>query len=182
MTIRFWGTLLVTLSVCSAAAAKNQGSGTVHMGGDIVETPCGIASNSLDQTIDFGLMSMADAAPGSEPLLISSRQYFQIELVNCTPASQVKPGFAYRAMNIIFDGAPDNEEPDLLAITGDAKGVAIELLTEEGSRLALGKSTADYLLVDGHNRLNFSAQLKLHPDYARDGGFNSLVKFTLSYL
>lgn len=183
MTTRFWGALLVTLSVCSAtAAAKGQGSGTVHIGGEIVETPCGIASDSLDQTIDFGLMSMTDATPGSQPLLISSRRYFQIELVNCTLASQIKPGFAYRAMNVIFDGTPDHEEPELLAITGDAKGVAIELLTDEGNRLALGKSTADYLLVDGHSRLSFSAQLKLHPDYARAGGFNSLVKFTLSYL
>ncbi|TQI77778.1 type 1 fimbria pilin [Serratia fonticola] len=184
MTTRFWGALFVTLSMCSAttAVAKNQGAGTLHMGGEIVETPCGIASDSLDQTIDFGLMSMADAAPGSQPLLISSRHDFQIKLVNCTLASQIKPGFSYRAMNVIFDGAPDNEEPELLAISGDAKGVAIELLTDDGNRLPLGKSTADYLLVDGHNRMNFSAQLKLHPDYARAGGFNSLVKFTLSYL
>ncbi|WP_337263550.1 MULTISPECIES: fimbrial protein [unclassified Serratia (in: enterobacteria)] len=183
MTTRYWNALLVTLSVCSASAtATNQGYGRVHLGGEIVETPCSIASDSLDQTIDFGLMSMVDAAPGSQPLLVSSRRDFQIKLVNCVLASQVKPGFTYRTMNVIFDGAADDEEPELLAITGDAKGVAIELLTDVGDRLALGNSTADYLLVDDHNVLNFSAQLKLHPDSAHAGEFSSLVKFTLSYL
>ncbi|AHG20038.1 fimbrial protein [Chania multitudinisentens RB-25] len=183
MTTRFWGALLVTLSVCgTSAVAKNQGYGRVYLGGEIVETPCGIASDSLDQTIDFGLISIADAAPGSQPLLISSRRYFQIKLVNCVLASQIKPGVSYHAMNVIFDGAADNEEPELLAVTGAAKGIAIELLTDAGSRLALGSSTADYLLVDDHNVLNFSAQLKLHPGYAQAGEFSSLVKFTLSYL
>ncbi|NGH42895.1 type 1 fimbrial protein, partial [Escherichia coli] len=51
MTIRLCGLLLIALSVGSAAAAaKNQGHGKVSLGGTIVETPCGIASDSLDQT------------------------------------------------------------------------------------------------------------------------------------
>ncbi|MFZ1871556.1 MAG: fimbrial protein [Chania sp.] len=183
MTIRLWGALFITFSVFSvSAAAKNQGSGKVNLGGEIVETPCGIASDSLDQTIDFGLMSMTDATPGPQPLLISSRRYFHIKLVNCLLAIPDKPGFAYRTLNVIFDGVADEEEPELLAISGEAKGVAIELLTDTGNRLPLGDSTADYLLLDAHNVLNFSAQLKLHPDVAHAGEFNSLVKFTLSYL
>ncbi len=63
MTIRLCGLLLIALSVGStAAAAKNQGHGKVSLGGTIVETPCGIASDSLDQTVDFGLISMTDAS------------------------------------------------------------------------------------------------------------------------
>nr|WP_237141094.1 hypothetical protein [Serratia inhibens] len=40
MTTRIWSALLIALSVYSAeAAAKNQGHGTLSLGGEIVETP-----------------------------------------------------------------------------------------------------------------------------------------------
>jgi type 1 fimbria pilin len=43
MTNRISGVLLIALSLCSAeATAKNQGHGTLNLGGEIVETPCGI--------------------------------------------------------------------------------------------------------------------------------------------
>lgn len=40
MTHRILGVVLIALSVCSAeATAKNQGHGTLNLGGEIVETP-----------------------------------------------------------------------------------------------------------------------------------------------
>ncbi|TFZ48452.1 type 1 fimbrial protein [Serratia proteamaculans] len=183
MTKRIWGVVLIALSVCSAeATAKNQGHGTLNLGGEIVETPCGIAGESLDQTVDFGLISMTDAALGAQPVLIGSRRNFEIKLVNCELASQVKPDFIYRAANVTFDGTADSRDPELLAVYGEAQGVAIELLTAAGTPIPLGSTTADYQIVAGDNTLRFSAQLRIHPDRARAGGFSSLAKFTLSYL
>jgi type 1 fimbria pilin len=183
MTNQFWGVLLVALSVCSAeATAKNQGHGTLNLDGEIVETPCGIASESLDQTVDFGLISMSDAALDAQPVLIGSRRNFEIKLVNCELASQVKPDFIYRAATLTFEGTADSRDPELLGVYGEAQGVAIELLTTTGTPIPLGSTTADYQIVAGNNTLRFGAQLRIHPDRARAGGFSSLAKFTLSYL
>ncbi|CAI1950582.1 fimbrial protein [Serratia ficaria] len=183
MKSRFWGALLVALSVCSTAAtAKDQGHGKVSLGGEIVETPCGIASESVDQTVDFGLISMSDAAQGAAPVLIGSRRSFAIRLVNCELASQVKPDFVYRAANVTFDGTADRRDPELLGVHGEAQGVAIELLTDAGTPIPLGSTTPDYLIVAGDNQLRFGAQLHIYPDKARAGGFSSLARFTLSYL
>ncbi|CAI0912349.1 Fimbria A protein precursor [Serratia entomophila] len=182
MKTHFWGALLITLSVCSTAAAKDQGHGKVSLGGEIVETPCGIAGESLDQSVDFGLISISDAAQGANPALIGSRRTFEIKLVNCELASQVKPDFIYRAANVTFDGTADSRDPALLGVQGTARGVAIELLTESGVPIPLGSTTADYLIVTGDNRLRFGAQLRIHSDRARAGEFSSLAKFTLSYL
>jgi hypothetical protein len=89
--------LLIALSICSAeATVKNQGHGTLNLDGEIVETPSGIAGESLDQSVDFGLISMSDAALDAQPALIGSRRIFEIKLVNCELASQVKPNFIYR--------------------------------------------------------------------------------------
>lgn len=183
MTIRIWSALLIAFSVCSAeATAKNQGHGTVSLGGEIVETPCGIAGESLDQSVDFGLISMTDAALGAQPALIGSRRNFEIKLVNCELASVVKPDFIYRAATVTFNGTADSQDPALLGVYGDAQGVAIELLTAAGNPIPLGTTTADYQIVAGDNTLRFGAQLRLHPGKARAGEFNSLAKFTLSYL
>lgn len=123
MTIRLCGLLLIALSVGNAAAAaKNQGHGKVSLGGTIVETPCGIASDSLDQTVDFGLISMSDASQDGQSVLIGSRRHFTIKLVNCELASQVKPDFIYRAANVTFDGTADSRDPSLLGVYGEAKG------------------------------------------------------------
>ncbi len=43
MTNQIWAVLLIALSVYSAeATAKNQGHGTLNLGGEIVETPAGL--------------------------------------------------------------------------------------------------------------------------------------------
>nr|WP_240504934.1 hypothetical protein [Serratia liquefaciens] len=122
MTNRISGVLLIALSLCSAeATAKNQGHGTLNLGGEIVETPCGIASESLDQTVDFGLISMTDAALDTQPVLIGSRRNFEIKLVNCELASIVKPDFIYRAATVTFNGIADSRDPDLLGVYGEAR-------------------------------------------------------------
>lgn len=102
--------------------SENQGHGKVSLGGTIVETPCGIASDSLDQTVDFGLISMSDASQDGQSVLIGSRRHFTIKLVNCELASQVKPDFIYRAANVTFDGTADSRDPSLLGVYGEAKG------------------------------------------------------------
>ncbi|CAI1983983.1 type 1 fimbrial protein [Serratia marcescens] len=183
MTIHWRGALLIALSIGSASAtAKTQGHGKVSLGGEIVETPCNIAGDSLDQTVDFGLVSMSDAGRDAQPSLIGSRRHFAIRLVNCELASQIKPDFIYRAANLTFSGIADSQEPQWLAVHGEARGMAIELLTDAGTPIPLGSTTADYLIVAGDNTLRFGAQLRIHPDRARAGGFSSLAKFTLSYL
>ncbi|MNV96263.1 Fimbria A protein precursor [compost metagenome] len=97
-------------------------------------------------------------------------------------ASIVKPDFIYRAATVTFNGIADSRDPDLLGVYGEAQGVAIELLTANGVQIPLGSTTADYQIVAGDNTLRFGAQLRIHPDRARAGGFSSLAKFTLSYL
>ena len=123
MTIRLCGLLLIALSVGNAAAAaKNQGHGKVSLGGTIVETPCGIASDSLDQTVDFGLISASDASQDGQSVLIGSRRHFTIKLVNCELASQVKPDFIYRAANVTFDGTADSRILLCWAFTARRRG------------------------------------------------------------
>jgi len=67
--------MLSIISICSMAAiAKDQGHGKISLGGEIVETPGGIAGENVDHSVDFGLISMSDAAQGTGPLLIGSHR------------------------------------------------------------------------------------------------------------
>lgn len=150
MTIHWRGALLIALSIGSASAtAKTQGHGKVSLGGEIVETPCNIAGDSLDQTVDFGLVSMSDAGRDAQPSLIGSRRHFAIRLVNCELASQIKPDFIYRAANLTFSGIADSQDPQWLAVQGEARGMAIELLTDASTPIPLG---SDRRLSDRRRR------------------------------
>ncbi|MEX0634401.1 hypothetical protein M8494_30905 [Serratia ureilytica] len=88
----------------------------------------------MDQTVDFGLVSMSDAGRDAQPSLIGSRRHFAIRLVNCNWPTD-KARFIYRAANSSpFSGIADSQDPQWLAVQGEARGMAIELLTDAAPR------------------------------------------------
>jgi len=180
----FTSSLLITLASVSfnLNAAVDEGHGLVHMGGEIITSACGIASSSLDQTVDFGNFSFADVYKGKAGNNSYHSIPFEIQLVDCVLSAVSNANESYSSANIIFDGQPDNQDPQSLGITGEAKGVAIQLFSSHGAFLPLGTSTGDYKLVEGNNLLKFYARVKINPDNAQAGEFQSLVRFTLSYL
>ncbi len=46
-----------TASVAHAAPTPNQGSGTVTFSGEIIDAPCSITPDSVDQTVPMGQIS-----------------------------------------------------------------------------------------------------------------------------
>lgn len=162
--------------------AKNQGHGLVTMGGEIVETPCGIDNDSLDQTVDFGLSKIKDNQRGKDEGLAGSRREFVIHLTNCDLASTVEPGYVNHKVNVTFNGLADSHDSSLLGVNGEAKGVAIQLQNENGSQIRLGEPSADYELLNGNNTLHLRALLKIQIDKVQAGEFHTLAQFVVSYL
>lgn len=134
MTTHFWAALLIMLSVCSMAAlVKEQGHGKISLSGEIVETPCGIDGENVDQSVDFGLISMRGAAQCAQLVLVGSRRNVEIKLINCVLVNRVRPSLLYCAANITFDGIADSLDPELLGVYDEAQGIAIELLNSAGA-------------------------------------------------
>ncbi len=175
MSIRFLSCMgLMLLSLPTVGWASQQGRGQVDFNGEIVEVPCNIDTSSRDQTIDYGVVSARETQ--------NLRKSFDIKLVDCQLASQVKPGYIYRKANITFYGQADVDDSTLLGVTGSAEGVAIKLIDQSQRHIILGEDHYDYELVNGDNRIRFFTELKINNQHSKAGEFQALLQFIVSYL
>lgn len=160
------------------AAVKDQGHGTVTFKGAIIDAPCSITPETVDQTVNLGQVSNVALKDGGH----STPKNFVIKLENCELTSTT-PG-KNNAVAITFTGASSVDDAKLLGITGTAKGAGIAITDGSGKLIELGTATSAQTLQNGNNTLNFSAYLqgsKASGAVITPGDFQSVADFTLAY-
>jgi type 1 fimbria pilin len=157
-------------------AYKDQGHGTVTFTGSIIDAPCSIDPDTIDQTVNLGQVSNValedDGNTGT-----STPKFFEIRLEKCNIS-----GDASKSVTAKFTGAkgvPDGS----LGIAGSAKGASIIMTDGDGHLIKLGDATATQTLQNGKNTLLFSAYLQGDGASATitPGDFKSVANFTLAY-
>ncbi len=156
----------------SATQAADQGHGTVTFVGSIIDAPCSISPDTVDQTVKLGEVSSVALKNGGT----SQPQPFDIKLEQCDTAT-------LKTVQATFTGAPSVGNPDLLGITGTAKGASIAITNGSGEVITLGTPSPAQKLQNGNNTLAFSAYLQGDGASATivPGSFQSVADFTLSY-
>lgn len=165
-------------SMMAQAAPKDQGHGTVTFKGAIIDAPCSITPDTVDQTVNLGQVSNVALKDGGQ----SSPKTFQIQLENCD-LTTTAPG-KNNAVTITFTGAASVDDDKLLGMTGTAKGAGIALTDGSNKLIELGKASSAQTLGNGNNTLNFSAYLqgsKASGAVITPGEFQSVADFTLAY-
>lgn len=168
-------------SMMAQADIKNQGRGTVTFKGAIIDAPCSITPETVDQTSNLGQVSNVALKDGGK----STPKNFQIKLENC----DLNPGGTggvgkNNAVSITFSGAASSSDSNLLGITGVAKGASIAITDGSGEVIKLGKATNAQTLQNGNNTLSFAAYLqgnKASGAVVTPGEFQSVADFTLAY-
>ncbi|NDO83189.1 fimbria A protein [Citrobacter sp. NCU1] len=152
--------------------AADQGHGTVTFIGSIIDAPCSISPDSVDQTVKLGEVSSVALKNNGT----SKPQAFDIKLEQCDTTT-------LKSVQATFTGAPSSGNPDLLGITGTAKGASIAITNGSGEVITLGSPSPAQTLQDGNNTLAFSAYLQGDGASATivPGSFQSVADFTLSY-
>lgn len=163
---------MVSGMAMGAAQAADQGHGTVTFIGSIIDAPCSISPDTVDQTVDLGEVSNVALKDSGT----STPQPFDIKLEQCDTTT-------LKTVQTTFTGAASTGNPDLLGITGTAKGASIAITNGSGEVVTLGTPTPPQTLQDGNNTLEFSAYLQGDGASATivPGSFQSIVDFTLSY-
>lgn len=183
MSVKLNNVALATLMAfglaAGAANAADQGHGKVTFTGSVVDSPCSIHPDSLDQTVALGQISNASLKDGKS----STARNFSIKLENCTfgtPASKNK-------VSVTFTGTESTAVAGLLATTGTAKGVAVAITDDSGKAVKLGEPTKGRKLSEGNPTLNFAAYVqgasgtKDAPAAITEGDFQAVADFTLAY-
>ena len=79
--------LVLAFSTVSGAQAADQGHGKVTFTGSIIDAPCSITPQSIDQTVDLGQISKEALLSGGK----STPRNFSIGLENCSFGSPDLP-------------------------------------------------------------------------------------------
>ncbi|TCM69087.1 type 1 fimbria pilin [Acinetobacter calcoaceticus] len=161
----------------SGLAAADQGSGKVTFTGSIVDAPCSIAPESLDQVVPLGAVSNAALNNGGKSL----PREFNIQLEQCdftNGKNKVKTTFT----GVVSPLATGNE---LLAISGSATGAGVAIETYEGEKVELGAATSAATLTGTNPVLQYRAYLQGAQDSTANpitpGSFTAVANFELAY-
>lgn len=169
----------MAFGVAMTAQAADQGHGKVTFKGSIIDAPCSVATDSIEQEVDFGQLSAASLSTLNGNSGQSQPKNFQINLENC--------GFGNPAKNnnvtVTYSGMADAKNAKLLGVTGTAKGIGIALTDGSGTQIELMKPTAPQPLQDGDNTLSFAAFVQNNgaSTTVTEGDFSAITNFTLAY-
>ncbi|CAI1948296.1 MULTISPECIES: fimbrial protein [Serratia] len=171
---------VMAFGMSSVAHAADSGKGTVTFTGSIVDAPCSISPETVDQTVSLGQVSNVALKDGGK----STPKNFKIELENCTVATG-------KTVQVTFTGAKAQEtNKNLLAITGSASGAGIAMTDTSGALVELGKAGTAQMLQNGKNTLQFAAYMQglgggsgtpAPADNVVPGDFTAITDFTLAY-
>jgi type 1 fimbria pilin len=167
---------VIALGVSSVAhaAVKDQGHGKVTFTGSIIDAPCSISPETIDQTIELGQISKVALKDSGK----STPRNFSIDLENCEVGDKDN-----NKVTVTFTGMESVAANGLLGITGTAKGASVAITDGSGKTIELGKATKAQQLQNGNNTLNFSAYMQGDGASAAvtEGEFQAVADFTLAY-
>ncbi|NTY86589.1 type 1 fimbrial protein [Serratia fonticola] len=166
--------LLFSFASPLAYSAPVEAWGRVNMQGAIIETACAIDTLSRDQTIEMGTLPLSQIARDGRGL----PRLFTVHLVRC---SLIRPNASlsnWRHFKITFDGRNDS---GLFAVDGQAKGVAIEIIDDNGNVALPGSPLPASRILAGDMRLNYSLRLVSNQQVLRPGNYTSALRFKMDY-
>ncbi|MFC0225791.1 fimbrial protein [Serratia aquatilis] len=147
----------------------------LRISGDLVAEPCVVNIDSIERQVKFNSIPSRNfyLHPRSAP------ESFVIMLEQCDVDIA-------KSVSISFTGEDDSEQPGLLAVTGDAKGIAIVLETEQGEPLAINRGKAKFTLRKGITYLEIKAYLQaskksIENRGVKEGEFSATAIFNLEY-
>ncbi|EKN4037964.1 fimbrial protein [Yersinia enterocolitica] len=146
------------------------GSGKLTFTGKIVDAPCAIVPESVDQTVKMGSIANGMLKAGGK----STPQRFMLKLADCDVAT-------LKSVETTFTGDSSASTDGLLNVVGSAKGISVGIGDSAGNLIKLGKPVSNDLIV-GSNELNFTTFVQ--GDKTGNivpGEFNAIAGFTVAY-
>ncbi len=173
--------LTMFLSPCVVAQTPAQGDGVVTLGGEVVDSACGLELVSVDQTIDIApepIGRFLRRARGGD-------QSFQLRLVNCTLSrtDPLRPGVTlpdWQHLRVTFDG-PTDRGGRSFAVFGGSQGVALNIEDAVGQVSIPGQPMTPHPLSEGDITLHYTLHFIGNGLPMVAGAHRAAVRFKLEY-
>ncbi|MFE8148909.1 hypothetical protein RBA69_17045 [Brenneria goodwinii] len=167
--------LFFSLSFSDGFAWENE-HGLVGFGGKIIETPCYLDADSVDQSIDMGKERIGDKSD-----VVISQRIVEIKFRGCLLKTDNGSGLTRSTVNIIFQGMKSDRDSALWAVSGDADGVALKIMDRSYTIISEGEEGVIQQLADGDNTITLIVQLVSVMKTIKAGSWHALISFKVSY-
>ncbi|MGE6180853.1 fimbrial protein [Aeromonas salmonicida] len=150
------------------------GGGTINFKGQIVDSPCTLSAESVDQNVSLGAISITALNAGTSTQITP----FTIKLQDCEADTKKKA-------SITFRGDLTNGSDKYLALQNTkAKGAAIKLTTASGNDITLNEAVSLGDITQSEHEMKFGAQVVKTATGANAvvaGDFTATAAFTMTY-
>jgi type 1 fimbria pilin len=191
--LRMAPVLLCLCCVTTAVQAHQDGpddtmSGMIDVSGSMLATPCSLATESVEQTVDMGKVptwQLDRYGALSEP--VTFHMYLQgCEYGKGFVRNVLEGNNGLRVPNqpvvaVTLRTVSDSSDPRLIAVEGEARGVALRIQDASQRILRPGVKGTFIPLEPGDNELVMTAQLSRTAQPLVPGDFMATVNFALEY-
>lgn len=182
----------IFLALCTLAGAGNAEidghHGDLWVTGTLVASPCVLAPESAEQTIDLGKVGIDTLSlPGSVTPLVP----VHLILDHCPGERNIVREIQRDGRKTLLSGqqavmlkiAADAEPADTryIRVKGSAAGIALRLQDEEGMILEPGMLSRPQILNPGRNDVVLQAQLLRTPEPLQAGDWHTVINIGLEY-
>ncbi|HCM1965165.1 TPA: type 1 fimbrial protein [Salmonella enterica subsp. salamae serovar 56:l,v:z39] len=149
--------------------------GRATFSGEVIVPACVLAMEDAWQVIEMGETPLREMQKFASP-----EKRFQIRLRECELAGTGKRVFTGSRIRVMFDGVRD-ETPDRFSTFGDAKGVALQILDDQGYIARAGEVMPAQVLSGNEQGLDYTLRLVRNQKALSAGNYYASIRFLVDY-
>ena len=190
----FWCmVLLVTFFWCSAAQALSfpppgmslpecwgeehvWWDGRASFKGQVIAPACTLAMEDTWQAIDMGRPRFVIYRTG----FAGPEKKFRLRLRNCELAGTGERVYTASRVRLTFDGL-QGETPDKFSLTGQAEGINLQILDNQGYPARVGKVMPPLLLNGNEEGLDYTLRVVRNGQPLKAGYYYAALRFKVDY-
>ncbi|EFN8783514.1 PAP fimbrial minor pilin protein precursor [Escherichia coli] len=150
--------------------------GRASFKGQVIAPACTLAMEDTWQAIDMGetpVRDLQDSFAGPE-------KKFRLRLRNCELAGTGKRVYTASRVRVTFDGLQD-ETPDKFSLTGQAEGISLQILDNQGYPARVGKVMPPLLLNGNEDGLAYTLRVVRNDQQLKAGDYYATLRFRVDY-
>ncbi|WP_308724987.1 fimbrial protein [Escherichia coli] len=150
--------------------------GRASFKGQVIAPACTLAMEDTWQAIDMGETPVRDLQ-GS---FASPEKKFRLRLRNCELAGTGKRVYTASRVRVTFDGL-QGETADKFSLTGQAEGINLQILDNQGYPARVGKVMPPLLLNGNEEGLDYTLRVVRNGQPLKAGDYYAALRFKVDY-
>lgn len=150
--------------------------GRASFKGSVIAPACTLAMEDTWQEIEMGSVPVRDL----QDSFSGPEKRFRLRLRNCELAGTGKRVYTASRVRVTFDGV-QGESPDKFLLTGQAKGINLQIRDSQGYSARAGEVMPPLLLNGNEDSLNYTLHIVRNGQALKAGDYYAALRFKVDY-